>query len=465
MEKRLSDLHFFLKTVGQRFSSVAIFNSEFKCLYINTPYSNNSVGLMQSLKSLKSFFTWNESQIVIHNDPRLGCSRFDRIQFLFTVGSLHFCIEQSFTMSWDLSKTIIKIPPIPIVEGYQLNQELFKTLTAQPDCPMSLGSILQSTIQKVDRFRSDLKNIGSTLADFSNKDLHNKYLAATGSYALEAIKSKTYSSSQIEYELESASTLRIKTTTSELGVRIDFQGTTSNPTTQLASCATESICFYFFADLFQFSDLMNEATYSNFQITMPTHSFVNSTSFSNKLYSDMCGPDLINQALLDSASERLSLKSFLSMKSYYQVFNPDQNNLVLEFSIFNAKPTGSIGITYLFEPLLSSRPTPGGHQFPNLKLLMDFGLEATCGQQVYKTPKCKESNDYLAVFQLTCLKPNQINVINPCLPLRTKLGKGKNHFIKPSLTLNNVLKDNLFSEISLTSGDQLVFKSGAIESI
>jgi hypothetical protein len=462
MDTRATDFHFFLKSIGQKFSSISIFNSEFKCLHISTPVATNSVGLMLGLKTLKNFFSWEDSQIVIHNDPQLGCSRSDRIQFLFSVESFHFCIEESYCLPWDFSKKIIKIPPIPIVENNRTNSDIINALTGQTDCPSGMGQFFVSTLQKIEAFKAEYKNIIKANSNFQNKDLHKDFLNASAAFTLKTIKSKTYSSSNLEYEFASGSFLKLKTSTSELGIRVDFQGTTNHPSLQIPDSITDSVCFQFFADYFQFADLMNEATYSHFQIAKPTQSFVNSKIFTNKVYSDLSGPDLLNQALLDSSTERTNLKPYLISKPHFQLMNSD-NNQVLEVSISNAKPLGSMGVAYSFEPLLSSRPTPDGHNVPRFADFQKFGLEVILSQQVFRSPKAKEINDFQVNLNLKCFKALQIALANPSFPTKQKQGKFKTIIHKPSITINGKECTELSSIQNLNPGDILEFKSGNIE--
>lgn len=462
MDTRISDFHFFLNTVGQRFSCISLFNSEFKCLHISTPHSNNSVGLMQSLKILKNFFAWDGSQVVVHNDPHLGCSRSDRIQFLFSADSFHFCIEESFPLPWDFDKKIIKIPPIPLVENNRVNTQLLETLTNHTDCPVGLNEFFLSILQKIEKFQTDFKNTLKITKDFGNKEVHKNYLAASANCSLSAIQSRSYCLSQVELEFEGHSFLKLKVTTSEQGIRIDFQGTSNNSQIQLTDLATDSICFHFFADYFQFRDMMNEATYSNFQIAKPTHSFANSKLFTNKIYSDLCGPDLVNQALLETVSERLTLKPYLLMRPYYQIKDPNSKCRILEFSFPNSKPIGSLGIAFMYEPLLCTRPMPGGFYIPDLREFKNFGLEVQNSQQLFPL-KSKEINNFQSIVQIVCIKSIDIVVVQPIFPLKIKSNKTTGTILKPGLTINCQPLHVLSAIQSITINDQLEFKSGTID--
>jgi len=460
VETRTSDFHFFLKSVSQRFSSVAIFNSDFKCLLVHTPYANNSVGLMTSLKTLKNFFPWDGSFIVIHNDPLLGCSQSNRIQFLFSAGSFHFCIEETFSCTWDFNRKMIKIPPIPIVENNRINTQMVAALTTQGDCPTGLNDFFISTLKKIENFQADFKNLMKGHVHFDNKDLHKDYLNTIASSSLKIIKSKTYVSSQIEYEFEGAVALKIKASTSELGVRVDFQGTTNHPSIQVADSVTDSICFSFFADYFQFADLMNDATFSHFQIAKPTQSLANSKSFTNKVYSDYCGADLIQQALLDCWTETMNLKSYLVLKSYIQLTSAQDT---VEFHLANAKPLGSSALTTGYEPLLSSRPTPGADSMPTLKDFNRAGVDVNFSQYQFRTPKSKETNDFQSILKIDCISPAQIAVMNPCPPIKVKTNKVKSTHSMPTVALNGQPIGSFSTTKSLVVGDQMVVKSGVID--
>lgn len=460
MNTRITDFHFFLKSANQRFASAAIFNSDFKCLHVKTPYTNNSVGLMTGLKTLKNFFSWDGSQVVVHNDPLLGCSQNNRIQFLFSSESFHFCVEEAFPSRWDFTKKIIKIPPIPIVENNRTNTQLIDALTSQGDCPVGVKDFFRTVLQKIEKFQFDFKNILKAHPSFTNKDLHKDYLTASSHSSLKTIKSKTYVSSQIEYEFDSHSILKLKTSTSESGVKIDFQGTTNHASIQLADTITDSICFNFFADYFQFSDLMNEATFSHFQIAKPTQSFVNSKVFTHKIYSDFCGTDLLNQALLDSWSEKSNLKPYFLMKPYLQIFD---SHTTLEFNLSNSKPAGSAALIYQFEPLLTSRPTPGSQRMPTLSEFNRVGLNVKLSQFQFRSTKAKDINDFLAILNLECIQPAQLMIINPCLPTKIKTNKLKPTLVAPTITINNEPQNALSATRSLYVGDQVQVKSGAFD--
>tara|TARA_B110001454_G_scaffold171291_1_gene162031 strand:+ start:63217 stop:64605 length:1389 start_codon:yes stop_codon:yes gene_type:complete len=460
MNTRVTDFHFFLKSVSQRFTSMAIFNSEFKCLHIQTPFSNNSVGMMTGPKTLKNFFPWDGSHVIVHNDPLLGCSQSDRIQFIFSAESFHFCIEESFPNRWDFSKKMIKIPPIPIVENNRINNQLIDALTSQNDCPSGVREFFQTTLQKIEKFQFDFKNILKGHTNFTNKDLHKDYLGGVSSSSLKTIKSKTYVSSQIEYEFGPQSVLKLKTSTSELGIRVDFQGTTNHTTIQMPDSVTDSLCFNFFADYFQFNDLMNEATFSHFQIAKPTQSFVNSKTFTNKIYSDHCGADLINQALLDCWSEKTNLKPYLLQKTYFQLFN--QNSL-LEFNLENSKPVGSAGLTYNFEPLLASRPIPGMTMMPMLSDFSRMGVDVKSSQYSFRSPKAKEINDFQGIIELVVKQSVQVAFMKPCLPAKIKAGKVKSTLVKPLLNINEKLEESSFAIKDLSAGDQVRITSGALD--
>lgn len=462
MDTRITDFHYFLKSVSEKFSSVAIFNSDFKCLHVHSRSINNSVGLMNGLKTLKPFFPWDGTHVVIHNDPLLGCSRIDRVQFLFSIDSFHFAIEEAFSINWELNHKIIKIPPIPIVENKKVNNSLIETLSSQPDCPKDFHGFVLKTLETIETFQQHFKTILKFEKYFSNKELHKDYLDSASAFALKTIKSKTYSVALTEFEFEPGSFLKLKVSTSETGVRVDFQGTTNHPLIQMADSMTDSICFHFFADYFQFLDLMNEATFSLFQIAKPTQSLANSKIFSQKLYSDFVGPDLLVQALIDGLAERSPLKPYLFTRSYFQIVNGDQNK-TLNFELANSKPIGSLGVSYMFEPLLISKPTPSGTHLPGLELFYQFGLEVLGCQSTGKSGRTKENNDSTTTLQLRCVTPLRLNVLHPHLPSKTRPNKSKGTYSKPTLQINGALKDKHSFILELKPNDILEIKTGSIE--
>ena len=235
-----------------------------------------------------------------------------------------------------------------------------------------------------------------------------------------------------------------------------------HPQIQMADSTTDSICFHFFADYFQFLDLMNEATFSLFQITKPTQSFANSKVFTQKLYSDFAGPDLLVQALMDGLTERSQLKPYLYQKSYFQIACPEQGK-TLNFELANSKPAGSLGVSYMFEPLLVSRPNPNGKQLPGFEMFNQFGFEVLSCQSSAKSQRTKESTENASTLLLRCIRSTRLNVIQPNLPTKTRPNKTKGVLVKPSILLNGELKDTHSLVLDLKPNDVVEIKTGYIE--
>ena len=165
---------------------------------------------------------------------------------------------------------------------------------------------------------------------------------------------------------------------------------------------------------------------------------------------------------MDGLTERSLLKPYLYPKSYFQIVSAEQNK-TLNFELANSKPVGSLGVSYLYEPLLVSKPTPAGKQLPGFDLFNQFGLEVLSCQSLAKSQRSKESTDSVTTLQLRCVQATRLNVIQANLPLKIRPNKSKGIYLRPSIFLNGELKDKHSLILDLKTDDVVEIKTGSIE--
>lgn len=298
---RLSDFHFLLDCLSEPFDNFSISTSDDKCLKVKTSIPFLTLGLMQGPLLLKSFFTLTDDAIFFHNEPSLGCSQFSSIQFVFSQNGFNFCINKSFPMSFEStqngSQIPLKIPPFPVVENNKINTFIFDSLKLNPSISIEFVDLLKSSINDLLIFKDQFSHLVKTSSPFFTKDVCQKYLHFCAEEAQFKFKQKVYSQSQTEIPIGGSHFLKLKLLTDEMGIKIDFQGTSPSDQLSLSDLATDSVCFSLLCQYFQMSHKMNSSVFSLFQIIKPMNSFVSSKNTNNLIASEKLGIPLLMTAL------------------------------------------------------------------------------------------------------------------------------------------------------------------------
>lgn len=308
MKIRLSDLHYLIECLFESFPELSMITSDGKCLKVKTDNPANSVGLMQSPLLLKSFFPITEDAVFFHNEATLGCTQFGSVQFVFSAAGFLFSCNQKFEVPWCNEKNcfqnFIKIPPFPIVEKGKLNDFIFESFKSNPQLPKQFTEDLKNVVKAIQRFKDKVRQTVRLNPHFFTKEVLQSYLEECKEEAHTKIKQKVFSQTQIEIPFLNQHLLKMKVISDELGLRIDFQGTSfeknspsENFGVSLPELLTDSVCFQILSQYFQFSHKMNSYTFSLFQIIKPLNSFVGSKNTQHLISAEQWGIPLLQTGL------------------------------------------------------------------------------------------------------------------------------------------------------------------------
>ncbi len=298
---RLSDFHFLLDCLSEPFDNFSISTLDDNCLKVKTSIPFLTLGLMQGPQLLKSFFALTDDVVFFHNEPSLGCTQFSSIHFIFSKNGFNFCINKSFPMSFENTQNsrnvALKIPPFPIVENNKINNFIFDSLKLNPSISDEFIDLLRSSINDLLIFKDQFSHLVKTSSHFLTKEVCQKYLQFCAEEAKFKFKQKVYSQSQTEIPFGGSHLLKLKLLTDEMGIKIDFQGTSPSDQISLSDLATDSVCFSLLCQYFQMSHKMNSSVFALFQIIKPMNSFVSSKITNNLIASEKLGVPLLMTAL------------------------------------------------------------------------------------------------------------------------------------------------------------------------
>lgn len=342
MKIRMSDFHYLLECLFDSFTDLSMCTAEGKCLKVKTDNPGSAVGLLQSSLLIKKFFPLTEDSIFFHNEATLGCTRFGSVQFIFAESGFLFSYNHQFDIPWCSEKnclqSFVKIPPFPLVEKGRTNEFIFESFKSQPQLPENFSQELKEVIKKIQLFKDKVRQTIRWNTSFFTKENIQNYLEECKEEAHTKIKQKVFSQAQIEIPFLNQHLLKIKIISDELGLKIDFQGTSQEKNTaetnfgiSLPELLTDSVCFQILSQYFQFSHKMNSATFSLFQIVKPLNSFIGSKNSQHLISAEQWGIPLL-QTAIHQALWKMYGKNQTSPHNYFPLniqFSDEKNFLRL----------------------------------------------------------------------------------------------------------------------------------------
>lgn len=465
-QKRLSEFHFYLDSILSSFENIAILNVQGKCLKVKTGKPQLSVGLMQSPNLVKNFFKLNPSEILIHNEPSLGCTSFEEIYFIFNTGNFTFCISEEFDFKWTISATrdqeIIRIPPFPIYEKNQINSFLMESLKNNPLCSSEITDKIYKTVTKILKFIESVNMITQSYTFLTEVTVQENYLKECKEEAFFKIKQKEFLQSSSEVSLKNKEVLKVKIISDELGLKIDFQGSQTSKNILLPDLLTDSLCFDFISHLYQFSHKMNSATFSLLQITKPLNSLVSSKGQPPLLISEKLGKAVILNAL-HLTTWKMYPKLTQLPQNYYsaklQLYNKSKNKY-LKLDI----PTGKT--LYSIDPLNHERINflnhSDGSSIPDIIDFYNIGTEVTIlKDKPFTSGKNNNSSSKGWLFKLNTQDHLEVIFITDYGLENSSKEKKLQYSDISYIEVNNQKILDSFGVIELKPGDELTIHSGS----
>lgn len=467
---RLSDFHFLLDCLSEPFDNFSILTLDDKCLKVKTSIPFLTLGLMQGPILLKSFFSLTDDAIFFHNEPSLGCSQFSSIQFVFSQNGFNFCIIKSFPMSFEStqngSQISLKIPPFPVVENNKINTFIFDSLKLNPSISIEFVDLLKSSINDLLIFKDQFSHLVKTSSPYFTKEVCQKYLHFCAEEAQFKFKQKVYSQSQTEIPIGGSRFLKLKLQTDEMGIKIDFQGTSPSDQLSLNDLATDSVCFSLLCQYFQMSHKMNSAVFSLFQIIKPMNSFVSSKNTTNLIASEKLGIPLLLTAL-HHCLWKIYGKNQTAPHNYFNlpVQIKNDHNDYLHFNLLNGR-SFYFQNNYNQDKGYFSKNNSDGSLFPTLAQFEKIGLQVlSISERPLKSIKLSVSGSPGWILKLKTKKKLSLTFFSDSITHSLNLEKNLTAYEPSQVLLNHKQISGDFFAGDVAENSELTFISGYSPSI
>lgn len=356
---RSSDVHFVLTQLHQFFESCCIMDSQWNVISTQSNDLAKAIEIGLGTQSLKKFLNLKKGDIYIHNNPMFGCSPINKLIAIFACEQFRIVTEFTSPLSNNSNQTI---PPVPLFENGKLNSELLTALSAQ--CPRQKEFLekINEIVFQFQKMNTFIQQLTKNFPTLFSSDSIQSYLKSCKSEALAKIKSINYFQNSTNWKLPDQSQLKMKIATHELGIQIDFSGTTVSDFFQISEVKTDSLVMAVLSEFFQFSHKMNAGTFELFQISKPIQSLINSKKFVNQLYSDTVAPKIVLQMIFDIFAGKNKCKSTLWL-SPVLAFRDAESNSISIIEIYPIRQTKGALEGRGFDPNKSS------YSFSNQKII------------------------------------------------------------------------------------------------
>lgn len=476
MKIRLSDFHYLLENLFESFTELSMSTMEGKCLKVKTENLGNSVGLLQSPLLVKKFFALTDDSIFFHNEATLGCTQFGSIQFVFSESGFLFSHNHQFEIPWcdqkNCFQNFIKIPPFPLLEKGKLNEFIFESFKTNPHLPDNFNQELKDIVKKIQVFKDKVRQTIRFNPHFFTKEVLQNYLDECKEEAHTKIKQKVFSQAQIEIPFLGQHLLKIKVISDELGLKIDFQGTSpeknndqNNFGISLPELLTDSVCFQMLSQYFQFSHKMNSASFSLFQIIKPLNSFVGSKSTQHLISAEQWGIPLL-QTALHQALWKMYGKNQTSPHNYFPLnIQFKDENQFLKLNLPNGRAFYQNN-NYNQDKGYFAKNNSGGAFIPNLLDFEKIGLQViSISERVSKFPKGSHPSSPGWCLKLKTIKPLKVLNFPDIINLTPKTDKNLTPFEPCQIEVGGVtLLENSFC-FDVPSNTEVILNSGYSTSV
>lgn len=246
------------KSCLSEFHNAALVDGEGQPLYIK--YQNlTDIGTYPAATATSSqYIKLADGEIMILNDPYSGGSILSTMTLIMAVEipfgprkmdvtSLYLSTRVAFKPKTINSQSVeqegIRIPPTPVYQNGEMNQQLLQIINEHPQCPRYFSNYVEGAVKQLNRASARLKNdIQLSGIKFSKKTL-TQFHSVAEERARNVVSEMTIGESLVELSLDGASEkLCLKVEVMEDKVIFDFTKTTPSKTLHLTDSAVIGAC-------------------------------------------------------------------------------------------------------------------------------------------------------------------------------------------------------------------------------
>lgn len=284
-----SRMIFGLDVILSRVASCALTTTSGDSLYIKSETFADLGSMPYSGFTANKYFSLQDKQLVILNDPFSGGTVLSDITLVMGVSlnkgsasDLLLVSRIAFRPELDFSETLkadaFRIPPTPLggLPGFS-KEDVIKSIASAPRAPLHFKDVIDSQIDEMEKASLLIKELfaslfggalkKSTLEEYFNfsQKTHHHYLDAL-----------PFDRAQSQLTLEDGSTLCLTIQNTQQGVHFDFAGTQLSPLYGLTNPSVLGICLGSLNSFLEVPVSANHGHFKNIAVNTPSQSRLNS---------------------------------------------------------------------------------------------------------------------------------------------------------------------------------------------
>ncbi len=311
------------KNITQTLDNAALCDHRGQTLYMKNSCAFDPGTWSEAFRWALKYFPMNQGDILMFNDPYAGGNDFSVFSFITCLqkpvdNKAGIYLGQRFSTPTDFKDIIypgknpFKVPLTPIAPGGVIQIAILEAMCSSPVAPAGLRDIIEKQVAKACHV---LKRFEVIPKSWLSPKFLQAFIEETRLTVLMHLKDKPWGESRLEVILDTGELIKLNLEMSDLGVRLDFVGTTPGKEFFLPPSALTGSCQYFISQYTGLTPLLNEGLFSVFQVSQPTTSCLSSKFPSPTARGYKLGPRVLG-TLLETALTKINSKPIRGVTNY-----------------------------------------------------------------------------------------------------------------------------------------------------
>ena len=361
-------LHQAFKNITHSLENAALCDHRGQILYLKNPFAFDPGTWSEAFRWALKYFPMNEGDTLVFNDPYAGGNDFSVFSFITCLqkpvdNRSGIYLGQRFSTPIDFkdiihpAKNQFRVPLTPIASAGLIQTALLEAMCSSPVAPKGLKDIIEKQVGKA---RQVLKHFEVIPKVWLSPKYLQTFIEETRLSVLMHLKEKPWGETRTEIQLDTGEMIKLNLELSDLGVRLDFVGTTAGKEFFLPPSALTGCCHFFLSQYAGLIPFMNEGLFSVIQVSQPTTSCLSSKFPSPTARGFKLGPRVMG-TLLETTLMKINSKPVRGVTNYCGLYVQIQFPATSPFEFFipnglgaTAEADGLSGLDPFSEPVYFS---------------------------------------------------------------------------------------------------------------
>ncbi len=263
----------------------AILNRELQLLHVQSQHPEDFTSLSQAAIQAMQFFTLKEGDLVLMNEPTCGGLGSGDLTWVTVSNGLVISFRNSHANPWTISTKRedegLRIPPTPLRMNGELNSSLLDILCEQGASRCRSDEFKKSVMNAIEVLRPLSERIANALRirpEILDRDKQKSYLTFSRNYFLKKVIDRIHGETRIDLPLRTGESLKLRVLTEDVGIKIDFSGSTPGQKLFIPEFWSQSAVIAFVMDQMNEKEFFNQGCFSAINLIKPQQSFLSTKS-------------------------------------------------------------------------------------------------------------------------------------------------------------------------------------------